>query len=77
MKTKKNFSPIVSHYKSFFADTFLKFISINRNIENSFYLNKSKNKYMFQLSQYPVEQISQNFQKRFNGFKERSIPLEI
>ena len=39
MKTKKNFSPIVSHYKSFFADTFLKFISINRNIENSFYLN--------------------------------------
>lgn len=42
MKTKKNFSPIVSHYKSFFADTFLKFISINRNIENSFYLNKSK-----------------------------------
>ena len=24
---------------------------------------------MFQLSQYPVEQISQNFQKRFNGFK--------
>lgn len=27
MKTKKNFSPIVSHYKSFFADTFLKFIS--------------------------------------------------
>ena len=37
MKTKKNFSPIVSHYKSFFADTFLKFISINRNIENSFY----------------------------------------
>lgn len=28
MKTKKNFSPIVSHYKSFFADTFLKFISI-------------------------------------------------
>ena len=25
---------------------------------------------MFQLSQYPVEQISQNFQKRFNGFKE-------
>ena len=26
MKTKKNFSPIVSHYKSFFADTFLKFI---------------------------------------------------
>ena len=38
MKTKKNFSPIVSHYKSFFADTFLKFISINRNIENSFYL---------------------------------------
>ena len=29
---------------------------------------------MFQLSQYPVEQISQNFQKRFNGFKERSIP---
>lgn len=22
MKTKKNFSPIVSHYKSFFADTF-------------------------------------------------------
>lgn len=77
MKTKKNFSPIVSHYKSFFADTFLKFISINRNIENSFYLNKSKNKYMFQLSQYPVEQISQNFQKKFNGFKERSIPLEI
>ena len=74
MKTKKNFSPIVSHYKSFFADTFLKFISINRNIENSFYL---KNKYMFQLSQYPVEQISQNFQKKFNGFKERSIPLEI
>ena len=42
MKTKKNFSPIVSHYKSFFADTFLKFISKNRNIENSFYLNKSK-----------------------------------
>ena len=42
MKTKKNFSPIVSHYKSFFADTFLKFISINRNIENSLYLNKSK-----------------------------------
>lgn len=77
MKTKKNFSPIVSHYKSFFADTFLKFISKNRNIENSFYLNKSKNKYMFQLSQYPVEQISQNFQKKFNGFKERSIPLEI
>ncbi len=36
MKTKKNFSPIVSHYKS------LKFISKNRNIENSFYLNKSK-----------------------------------
>lgn len=32
---------------------------------------------MFQLSQYPVEQISQNFQKKFNGFKERSIPLEI
>ncbi len=31
---------------------------------------------MFQLSQYPVEQISQNFQKRFNGFKERSIPFE-
>ena len=24
---------------------------------------------MFQLSQYPVEQISQNFQKKFNGFK--------
>lgn len=44
MKTKKNFSPIVSHYKSFFADTFLKFISKNRNIENSFYLNKSKKK---------------------------------
>lgn len=45
MKTKKNFSPIVSHYKSLqiiFADTFLKFISKNRNIENSFYLNKSK-----------------------------------
>ena len=42
MKTKKNFSPIVSHYKSFFADTYLKFISKNRNIENSFYLNKSK-----------------------------------
>ena len=47
MKTKKNFSPIVSHYKSFFADTFLKFISINRNIENSFYLINLKNKYMF------------------------------
>ena len=69
MKTKKNFSPIVSHYKSFFADTFLKRThSISINL---------KNKYMFQLSQYPVEQISQNFQKKFNGFKERSIPLEI
>ena len=32
---------------------------------------------MFQLSQYPVEQISQNFQKKFNGFKERSIPLPV
>ena len=32
---------------------------------------------MFQLSQYPVEQISQNFQKKFNGFKERSIPLDM
>ena len=72
MKTKKNFSPIVSHYKSFFADTFLKFISINRNIENSFYLNKSKKQI-----HVSTEQISQNFQKRFNGFKERSIPLEI
>lgn len=29
---------------------------------------------MFQLSQYPVEQISQNFQKKFNGFKETLIP---
>ena len=29
---------------------------------------------MFQLSQYPVEQISQNFQKKFNGFKETSNP---
>ena len=38
MKTKKNFSPIVSHYKSFFADTFLKFISKNRNIENLLFL---------------------------------------
>jgi len=26
MKTKKNFSPIVSHYKSFFADTFFNLI---------------------------------------------------
>jgi hypothetical protein len=32
---------------------------------------------MFQLFQYPVEQISQNFQKKFNDFKEGSIPLEI
>ena len=33
MKTKKNFSPIVSHYKSFFADTFLKFIKKKKNIK--------------------------------------------
>lgn len=31
---------------------------------------------MFQLSQYPVEQISQNFQKKFNGFKETLYPLD-
>lgn len=31
---------------------------------------------MFQLSQYPVEQISQNFQKRFNGFKEEFYKLK-
>lgn len=76
MKTKRIF-PLLYLITNHFCRYFLKFISINRNIENSFYLNKSKNKYMFQLSQYPVEQISQNFQKRFNGFKERSIPLEI
>jgi len=32
---------------------------------------------MFQLSQYPVEQISQNFQKKFNGFKGRFYKLTI
>lgn len=32
---------------------------------------------MFQLSQYPVEQISQNFQKKFNGFKERYLLAEL
>ena len=43
MKNQKvTFSPIVSHYNHFLQILFLKFISINRNIENSFYLNKSK-----------------------------------
>lgn len=67
MKPKRIFPYCIS-LQIIFADTFLKFISINRNIENSFYLNKSKNKYMFQLSQYPVEQISQNFQKKIQWF---------
>ena len=30
---------------------------------------------MFQLSQYPVEQISQNFQKKFNGLPVGGINL--
>ena len=43
MKNQKVIFPLLYLITNhFFADTFLKFISINRNIENSFYLNKSK-----------------------------------